>query len=186
MQQLVLIRHSAVVVDAAIEPKQWRLSDEGRRLCRPLATALRMHDLGVLISSEEPKAIETAEIVSKRLHIETRTAAGLDEHRRPFEPDPAEFERRMAHFFAQPAERAFGEESAAEALARFTAAVDAVLASEPDRKAAIVTHGTVIALYAAPILGIGAGALWTRLQAPSFIVLDPETRQPLRIVDEVE
>jgi broad specificity phosphatase PhoE len=186
MPQLVLIRHSAVVVDAAIEPKQWRLSDEGRRLCRPLATALRMHDLGVLVSSEEPKAVETAEIVAKRLRVETRTAGGLDEHGRPFEPDPAEFERLMERFFAEPTSRIFGEESADEALVRFTAASDAVLASEPDRNVAIVAHGTVIALYAAPILGIGAGALWTRLQAPSFVVIDPEARQPLRIVDEVE
>jgi hypothetical protein len=99
MPQLVLIRHSAVVVDAAIEPKQWRLSDEGRRLCRPLATALRMHDLGVLVSSEQPNPGEPAEIVAKRLRIETRPAGGLDEHRRPFEPDPAEFERLMERFF---------------------------------------------------------------------------------------
>ena len=125
MAQLVLIKHSAVVIDAAVPPKEWPLSDEGRRLCRPLASALRMHDLSVLINSEELKAIETAEIVSKRLRIETRTAPDLDEHRRPFVEQPAEFERMMEHFFAEPSERVFGEESADEALARFTTAIDA-------------------------------------------------------------
>jgi broad specificity phosphatase PhoE len=186
VSQLVLIRHSAVVVDAAIEPKQWRLSDQGRRLCRPLASALRMHEVGVLVSSEERKAIETAAIVARRLGIDTRTSPGLDEHRRSFVPDPAEFERLMEHFFAEPSERVFGDESADEALARFTAAVDAVLASEPDRNAGIVAHGTVIALYAAPVLGIGAAALWQRLQAPSFVVLDTDAGRVLRILDEVE
>ena len=186
MAQIVLVRHASVVVDGAIEPKQWRLSDDGRRLCRPLASALRMHNLSVLVSSDEPKAIETAQIVSKRLRIETRVAPKLDEHRRPFVPDPAEFERLMEHFFAESAQRVFGDESADEALARFTAAVDAVLASEPDDNAGIVAHGAVIALYAAPIFGIGAGALWQRMQAPSFVVLDTEARRPLRIVDEVE
>jgi broad specificity phosphatase PhoE len=186
MAQLVLIKHSAVVVDATVPPREWPLSDDGRRLCRPLAAALRMHELGVLVSSEEPKAVETAELVARRLSIETRTATGLDEHRRPFIDTPDEFERLMERFFAEPDERVFGEESAAEALARFTAAIDAVLASEPNRNAGIVAHGTVIALYAAPMFDVGAGALWERLQMPSFVVVDTESRRGLRIVDEIE
>ena len=186
MAQLVLIKHSAVVIDAAVPPKQWPLSDEGRRLCLPLSMALRMHKLGVLISSEEPKAIETAGIVAKRLRIETHTAPDLDEHRRPFVPTPAEFERLMEHFFAESAQRVFGEESADEALARFTAAIDAVIASEPERNVGIVAHGAVIALYAAPRFGVGAGALWQRLQVPSFVVVDTEEKRGLRVVDEVE
>jgi broad specificity phosphatase PhoE len=184
--QLVLIKHTAVVVDAAVPPKEWPISDEGRRLCRPLASALRMHDIGVLVSSEERKAIETAEVLSKRLKVETRKAPDLDEHRRPFVERPAEFERRIQHFFAEHDQRVFGEESADQALDRFTAAIDAVLASEPDRTVGIVAHGTVIALYAAPILGIGTAALWQRMQAPSFIVLDLEERRVLRIMDEIE
>ena len=185
MAQLVLIKHSAVLVDAAVAPKQWPLSDEGRRLCRPLAAALRMHRLGLLVSSEEPKAIETAQIVAQRLRIETRTAPDLDEHRRPFVDRPAEFERLMQHFFAEPAQRVFGEESAGEALARFTAAIDAVLSSESERNAGIVAHGIVIALYAAPMFGVGAGALWQRLQMPSFVAVDTDAKRGLRIVDEI-
>ena len=186
MAQLVLIRHSAVIVDAAVPPKEWALSEQGRLLCRPLASALRMHNLGVLVSSEEPKAIETAEIVAKRLRIQARTAPDLDEHRRPFIEQPAEFERLTERFFAEPDERVFGEESATEALARFTAAVHAVLAAEPERTAGIVTHGAVMSLYAAPLLGIGTGALWQRLQAPSFVVVDTEEQRVTRIVDEIE
>lgn len=145
-----------------------------------------MHALGLLVSSEERKAVETAEELAKRLRIETRTAPGLHEHRRPFVPEPGEFERRMEHFFAEPSQRVFGDESADEALDRFASAVDAVLASEPARNVGIVAHGTVIALYAAPLLGIGAGALWQRLQMPSFVVIDTEEHRATRIVDEVE
>jgi broad specificity phosphatase PhoE len=183
--QLVLIKHSAVVVDAAVPPKQWPLNDEGRRLCRPLATALRMHNLDVLVSSTEPKAIETADLVAQRLRIDWHTADDLDEHRRPF-AEPTAFEMSMEHFFAQPAQRIFGEESADEVQSRFRAAVDAVLAAEVDRNVGIVAHGTVIGLYAAAIFGIGAGALWQRLQSPSFVVVDTETHTGLRIVDEIE
>jgi broad specificity phosphatase PhoE len=145
-----------------------------------------MHNLDVLVSSEEPKAVETAEMVAKRLRIASQTAPALDEHRRPFVPDPTEFERLMELFFAEPDQRVFGEESADEALARFTAAVQAVLASGPERNAGIVAHGTVIALYAAPMFGVGAGALWQRLQTPSFVVVDTDSERGLRVVDEVE
>lgn len=182
----MLIKHSAVVIDKDVPPKQWPLSEEGQRLCRPLATALRTHALEVLVSSEEPKAVQTAELVARRLRIDTRTAPDLDEHRRPFVDTPGEFQRLMQLFFAEPDDRVFGEESASEALARFSAAVDAVLAQEAGRNVGIVAHGTVISLYAAPMFGIGAGALWERLQTPSFVVLDLESRRGLRIVDSVE
>ena len=145
-----------------------------------------MHELTRIVSSEERKAVETAEAVAKRLRIDTHVSPNLDEHRRPFVPAPAEFERLMEHFFAEPHDRVFGEESADEALARFTTAVNAVLDSEPERNVGIVTHGTVLALYAAPIFGIGTAALWKRLQMPSFLVIDTESKRSLRIVDEIE
>lgn len=186
MTQLVLIRHSAVVVDAATPPAEWRMSDEGRRRCRALASALRMHELDLLVSSEERKAVETAQDVAKRLRIETRPAPDLDEHRRPFIETPAEFERLMGRFFSEPDARVFGQESAHEALARFSAGIDAVVAAEAGRNVGIVSHGAVIALYAAPMLEIGWGALWQRLASPSFVVLDLEERRVVRIMDELE
>lgn len=186
MAQLVLIKHSAVDIDAAVPPKEWPLNEQGRLLCRPLTSALRMHNLETLVSSEEPKAVETAQIIAKRLRVDARTAPDLDEHRRPFVDQPSEFERLMEHFFAEANSRVLGDESANEALARFTDAINAVLASEPGRNVGIVSHGTVIALYAAPLLGIGAAALWKRLQAPSFVVIDTEEKRVTRIVDEVE
>ena len=184
MAQIALIKHSAVVPEAATPPKLWPLSDDGRRLCRPLANALRMHRLDLLVSSEEPKAIETAELVAARLRIETKPAPGLDEHRRPYLPD--NFEETMARFFAQPTERIFGEESANEARARFAEAINTVLRDHQGLTTGIVSHGTVIALYAAPYFHTGAAALWARMQHPSFVVIDTDTGAGLRIVDELE
>jgi broad specificity phosphatase PhoE len=145
---------------------------------------LGLRNLDVLISSAEPKATETAELVAKRLRIGWRIAEDLDEHRRPFVEAP-DFETYIKHFFAQPAERVFGEESANEARERFAAAVDAVLAAEAGRNAGIIAHGTVIAVYAAPMFGIGAAALWQRMQHPSFVV-DTDVRAGLRIVEGIE
>jgi broad specificity phosphatase PhoE len=183
MTRLALVVHSEVDVDAAVPPKQWRLNDRGRELCEPLAEALEMHRLNILLSSDEPKAVETATLVATRLGIETEVARGLDEHRRPFVP--AGFEAAMGHFFAQPDERVFGEESAAEARDRFRAAVDAALQQHAVDSAGIVAHATVISLYAAPFFHVGPAALWQRLDHPSFVVVDTATNSALRIVDEI-
>jgi len=184
MPQIALILHSHVTLDTAVPPKQWPLSDEGRSLCTPLADALKMHKLDLLVSSEEPKAVQTAELVATHLRIETETAPDLDEHRRPFVA--AGFEDTMTRFFAQPTDRIFGKESANEARARFAEAINAVLRAHPNRTLGIVAHGTVIALYAAPYFHTGAAALWQRLQHPSFVLIDTDTGAGLRIVDELE
>jgi broad specificity phosphatase PhoE len=143
-----------------------------------------MHDLDLLVSSDEPKAIETAQLVAARLRIETETAPDLDELRRPYIADG--FEDAMARFFAQPTERVFGDETANSARARFAEALNAVLRAHPDRTLGIVAHSTVIALYAAAYFHTGAAALWKRLQHPSFLALDTDTGTGLRIVDEIE
>ena len=98
MPQIVLITHSEVIADPLAPPKQWVLSAEGRDLCRPLAIALRMHKLDLLISSDEPKAIETAQLIAARLRIDSETAVSLDEHRRPYLAEG--FEAAMERFFA--------------------------------------------------------------------------------------
>jgi broad specificity phosphatase PhoE len=72
---------------------------------------------------------------------------------------------------ARPAERIFGEESADEAHARFTAALDDVLAAHPWETVAVVTHGTVLALWVARRAQRDAFALWSSLAMPAFVVL---------------
>jgi broad specificity phosphatase PhoE len=181
---LILVRHSLVELDPALPPKQWRLTPEGRDLCRALAGALRTFKPQVLVSSNEPKAIETAELLAGRLRLAWRSQPDLDEHRRQYVPAP-DFEASMQRFFAAPGERVFGEESADEARTRFAAAIDAVLSQEPERNVAVVSHGTVIALYAAPLFHVGAAALWARLTNPSFVVIDRDTARGAAIIDDV-
>jgi broad specificity phosphatase PhoE len=185
MASLILVRHSLVELDPALPPKQWRLTPEGRDLCRALAGALRTFKPQVLVSSDEPKATETAELLAGHLRLAWRGQPDLDEHRRPYAP-AEDFEASMQRFFASPDERVFGDESADEARARFAAALDSVLAQEPDRNVAVVSHATVIALYAAPLFHIGAAALWARLTNPSFVVIDRDTARGAAIIDDID
>jgi broad specificity phosphatase PhoE len=183
MAGIILVRHSPVSPDPAVPPKQWRLSQRGRDLCLPLAEALRPYAPGILVSSDEPKAIDTANLIADRLGLSVHIAAGLDEHRPPYVA--TNFLDLMQRYFEAPGERVFGEESAVEATDRFAAAVDAAVKAHAANTLAIVTHGTVLALYAAPLFGLEPYVLWTRMSHPGFVVLDLGVGAGVAIVESV-
>jgi broad specificity phosphatase PhoE len=91
----------------------------------------------------------------------------------------------MRGFFASPADRVFGEESADECRTRFSAAIDAILSDEPAHNVAIVSHGTVISLYAAPFFNLQPIDLWQRIVWPSYLVIDTSTKQGVAIVESL-
>src|SRR2546426_12664230 len=82
MSRLILIKHAQPLIDASKPPEQWRLSEKGRASCAALADALAPHQLKIIISSEEPKARETVELVAAKLNLAHKTAAALHEHDR--------------------------------------------------------------------------------------------------------
>ena len=146
--------------------EEWRLSEEGRRRCGPLAERLARYEPRVLLASTEPKARETAELVAPALGLEVELSDGLRETSRQTVGWLAreELDRGIRELFERPREVVFGEESAEAALARFEADVDGL--SEP---AVVVTHGTVLSLYAAPKIGREPYELWCSLELPDVV-----------------
>lgn len=187
MPTLILIKHAKPQVLPEIPSDQWPLSDEGRRLCEPLAERVRGHQPQVVVSSEEPKAAETGRIIAERLGVPFETAPGLHEHDRSNVPHmpTREFISYMALFFKKPDEQVLGLETAKEARERLTGAIDEVLARHPDQNVAIVTHGTVLALYAAETAGREAFATWRAMGLPSFIAFDRSEMRPIEVCDAV-
>jgi broad specificity phosphatase PhoE len=177
MPKLILIKHARPMVDPAVSAEQWRLSDEGREKCRPLADALRGYDFAEIVSSAEPKAVETARILGQALSKPTRTADGLEEHDRRNVPhmESRDFISLIALFFKEPDRLVLGDESADEAYGRFADAVDAVIADAPQGDVAIVTHGTVIALFAQRRANQDPFALWRKMGLPSFVAFEMPT-----------
>ena len=172
MRKLILIKHARPQVEADLPSSEWRLSDEGRLACPALAQRVAAHEPAIIISSDEPKAMETAQLVAEAMGKPFRTALDLHEHERdnvPYMPT-REFISWMAVFFKKPREQVLGDESADEALERFGGAVDSVLAANPEGNIATVTHGTVIALLAASRAGMDGYQLWRRMQLPSYLV----------------
>lgn len=198
---LVLLRHARSLPQAGLPAALWTLapgameetaalgralaavplkvapSSEGRGAGAPPTTSGSGIDL--VIASREIKALATARSLAHSLAAEVGTAPGLEEHHRADEPlvEPDEFQRAMRRFFASPETLVFGDETANEAAARFRAAVTSVLASQPGRRLAIVSHGTVMTLLLAAPNGLDPYALWSSLAMPeAFVVRSSDWR----------
>jgi broad specificity phosphatase PhoE len=130
---------------------------------------------GRLLSSPEPKAMQTAEILGRHLDLDVQIVDGLREHDRtgvPFFGTQDEFERRVKELFERPAERVSGHESAEEACRRFSAALEDILASYPDECMAFVTHGTVMSLFLGRLGAAEPLRLWHRLGMPAYAAVE--------------
>ena len=163
----MFVRHAAPEIDPARPPAAWRLSGAGRAAAAGLSARVAVD---VIVSSPEPKALETAAALDGPLELDPR----LREHDRagvPFFATPGEFAAAVEAGFARPDEVVFGVESFAAAGRRFAAAVEAAVEAHPGERVAIVSHGTVIALHLARVRGGDAAALWRGLAMPDVIEL---------------
>jgi broad specificity phosphatase PhoE len=187
MAHLILVKHAMPVIVPGTPPERWELGDDGRQQARALAQYLWEYQPDVLITSVEPKAVETGRIVAEELGLNGSAAPGLHEHVRTNIPffGQAEWLERVACFFARPSEVILGEESAAAALDRFSAAVDRVVVAHPGSTIVIVAHGTVIALYVASLTGQDGFQLWRSLDLPSCVVLSLPDGSVERIVPSI-
>jgi broad specificity phosphatase PhoE len=173
-RNLLLVRHSEPEITPGVAAREWRLSAEGRRRCGQLALALAAYAPTALVASIEPKARATAELVAARLDLAVETASGLHEHERDNAGYLAQdaFAAAMRAFFARSDELVLGRETAAQAVTRFSRAVERVLADHPTGTVAIVTHGTVLTLYVARHAGVAPYPFWRRLALPTLVTLE--------------
>ncbi len=172
-RRLILVRHSVPEVRQDVPAREWRLSVEGRQRAEALAERLALYAPTAIVSSVEPKAAETATILSRVLSVSYETAEGLHEHDRSNVGwlGGERFQVAVTDFFRRPAELVLGRETAAEALARVERAVVAALARHPCGDVLVVTHGTVLTLLVAATNAIDPVAFWTRLELPDCAVL---------------
>jgi len=189
-RKLILVRHSLPEIVPDVPAREWTLSDQGRRRCHALAAMLAEHTPDVIVSSLEPKAVETGQIVASLLGKPFATAPGLHEHERRGVgfSTREEFEARVATLFAHPTELVMGSETAEQAGHRLTQAIAAiahVLGSHPGDNVAVVTHGTVMSLYVAQVAGVEPFSFWRRLGLPSFVVLSWTAMDLLAVVESV-
>jgi broad specificity phosphatase PhoE len=187
VRHLILVKHSLPEIVPAVPASRWLLSEEGRRRCTALADQLAAWRPAVIVTSREPKAAATAELVAARLQRPWEIAAGLHEHERDGVGflEKREFEAAIAAFFGNPNILILGDETATQAHQRFTAAVETVLQRHERGNVVVVAHGTVISLYVAGRTGQSPWSLWQRLGLPSFVVVTVPDGRVVSVVEGV-
>jgi broad specificity phosphatase PhoE len=187
MRYLILVRHSLPEVVPAVPGYLWQLSAEGRTRCRLLAEQLSSYQPASIVSSVEPKAAETAALLSAHLHIPYKTVEGLHEHERGNVPylGKEAWAQTVAAFFAQPDELVFGKETATQAFQRFNASVQQVQQQE-EGNIVIVAHGTVISLFVAHYTDLQPLLFWRSLDTPAFVVLSVPDYSLVNVVPRLD
>ena len=173
---VALVRHAAPVVDTSVPASSWGLGREGVESCTELAEDLRRFLPASLISSTEPKAEQTARVISELLELDMSASDGLREHRRPGEFLPAaDFEARIEAFFRHPDEVVYGKESCDELGLRIQTEVEAALSRDSTKNAILVTHGTAMTSYIMRHWQVDPFELWKSLELPAYLAFTVPT-----------
>ena len=140
------LTHPQVRIDADVPVPKWGLSELGTARARLAAAQPYAKTLRRIVSSDETKAIEMAEILAAVSGCTVEIVADAHENDRSatgFLPPP-QFEQAADWFFAHPTDSFRGWERALDAQARIVAAIETLLADHnPADPIAFVGHGGV-------------------------------------------
>jgi broad specificity phosphatase PhoE len=171
---LILVKHSVPEIEENRPANTWKLSSEGKLRAQRLAEHLEKFGAEAIVSSDELKAKQTADIIARQLRLNVQVLPGLHEHDRTnvsYLPHEV-FQALIRDFFQKPDELVFGKETANEAYTRFYRAVHSILSEYSNKTIVIVTHGTVISLFVSRLTGSSDLELWSVLGLPSYVALD--------------
>ena len=187
MKYLLLVRHSQPEIVEGIPAKEWHLSEEGRHRCESMAKIMALYAPQAVVTSREQKALETGQVIAKKLNLPVSAAENLHEHERSKVPflGRDEFVVTVKRVFDHPDQLVLGDETAEQASTRFDTAVQSVLL-ESSSSVAIVAHGTVMSLFAAKHTHIEAYSLWNRLGMPAMLVFSLPKMELVEIIESVD
>ena len=170
--KLFLVRHAWPQRDSRTPPETWPLSETGRQQAKRVP--LPWEEIDVVVSSPEPKALETARLASGR---EPTHDEDFREVERPW---TAGYADALREYFEGREPR--GWESRSIAVSR---GLDAIGRHATGRALAIFSHATLLTLMVAEIerttptfdrwLDVGY-AEWCEIEWPRGSVLRPFTR----------
>lgn len=187
MRKLILVKHSHPEIIQTKSPKYWHLSNEGKIKSKLLANTLSDYSPFEILSSEESKAKETADIIAHHHDNIVHVEKGLHEHERENSifMDIEKWTNTIKDFFENPSNLIFGNETANQAKNRFSMSVNNILKKVTIGNIAIIAHGTVITLFCSIYNNIDLFQFWERLGLPSFVVLSIPDFKINEVIDSI-
>jgi len=146
-----------------------------------LADELRHLGADGVVSSSEPKAHGTAEVIARSLDLPLTANDAFREQgggQVPYLSDEA-FLAAVAEHFRRPDEVVFGSETSAQAARRLAAGIAET--RQRFRCPIVVTHGRVMCGYLAVALDVDPVPIWRSLRLPDALVVDLGARQWTRV-----
>ncbi|MFX0062282.1 MAG: histidine phosphatase family protein [Candidatus Hermodarchaeota archaeon] len=150
------LRHAQTTVDLSRPSKEWVLSEIGIKQCRELASSNIFSKIDVIICSTEKKTSLTAQPFAELVNKPIFTHTGLNEigsDKLPLQ-NTQEFEKLRLKCFKNLDYAEYGWESSRNALKRLKSAIGEINTQYTDKTILIVSHGTILSLYFADLLGI--------------------------------
>lgn len=168
---ITYVRHAMAVPEESVHPTAWHLDDRGRDDAARLADRLGVTSgIGALVTSTEPKAMETATEIGRRWRVEVHADERLREAARPW-IGPGY--RAVVHRYLR-GEQPGGWEPHADVSSRVGDAVDDAVAAAAGELVVVVSHGLALSLHLGGRLGGGFDpeAFWSGLAFPDAWALD--------------
>jgi len=151
---LIFLRHAETKKDPLANASTWDLSENGRRQAKEIAEIPIMNSVDAIYVSEECKTALTAEPIARKIGKEIQPMSFFNEVRRGDKfLSMDDFELEKARQLSDLSFGAFGGESGLEALDRFKKGISMVMEKNDGATVLIVTHGTILNIYFADLLG---------------------------------
>jgi len=152
--RIIFLRHADTQKDPNVHAAEWGLSELGAEQAEGVKDIADMQDVEVIYVSEERKTELTVKPLADSLGITPIKDGRFNEVARGEKfLSKEEFELEKNRQLEDLEYAAFNGETGNAALARFKEGVEAAVAAHPDKTLLIVTHGTVLNLYFADLLG---------------------------------
>ena len=161
MSAVVLVRHAMPEVVQGTSSKLWGLGESAREDCVLLAHALPP-EVTRIISSDERKAKETADVLGLRLGVQVEVDPRFQEVDRPqvWDRDYREVASGYLSGVREP-----GWEDRESVVERFAAGIEQALATFGD-DIVVLNHGMALSLWVASVVDIDLVPWWKALTFP--------------------
>lgn len=146
---LIFLRHALTTIDLDIPSAEWDLSEQGKQEIQRIADSGVFDSIDILISSDEKKAIRTAEPIARRLNLKIRSNPLFREldRKQIQSKDKTEYEIIVKQVFEKKAQSILGCETAENSLNRFKKGIKIIEESFVNSKILIVSHGIILTLF---------------------------------------